>query len=53
MPKSTLTELAKKSTGSLTRPGINSCENSIARDRTTPNKKSFNNFTFGNTNLAK
>jgi hypothetical protein len=53
MPKSTLAELAKKSTGSLTRPGINIWESSIAKDKNTPNKKSFNNFTFGNTNLAK
>jgi hypothetical protein len=53
MPKSTLAELAKKSTGSLTRPGMKIWESSIVREINTPDKKSVINFTCGNTNLAK
>jgi hypothetical protein len=53
MPKSMPAELAKKSFGSLTRPEINIWESSIARDRTTPHKKSFINFACGKINLAK
>jgi hypothetical protein len=53
MPKSTLAELAKKSTGSLTRPGMKTWESSIVREINTPDKKSINNLTFGKTKLAK